>query len=119
MKYLYAILILLTAIAAWAFGDPPPVPATLSTEIPTAYYVDANGVTNPVIVQAEAPVGANLPPDYEGQVTMIVSSVEWELTFEWADNVQGTNAVPYPIKIQVPFEHDHGFVFIRAKKVLQ
>jgi hypothetical protein len=40
----------------------------------------------------------------------------WDLTFVWADNPAGTNAVAYPITIRVPFDHDKGFIFIKATK---
>lgn len=114
MKILYAILILDLALLGWATAETNSLPP-----VPVEEFVWLDGSTGTVsyaaarIVQSEAPEGAMPPP------TNIVLSAEseWELTFEWAPELGSTNVVVYPIKIQVPFEHDQGFVYVRAKKV--
>ena len=72
-------------------------------------------------VDAPAPIGGEygVHTNYDGSVTLFeaLPTAEWEITFELADNIEGTNAVPYPIKVQVPFECEEGFVFIRARNV--
>lgn len=57
-------------------------------------------------------------PETNAPPSMVVESrQEWELTFEWTPELGSTNATVYPIRIQVPFEKDSGFVRIRARKV--
>lgn len=64
------------------------------------------------------PASAPPPPETNAPPSMVVESrQEWELTFEWSQELGSTNVVVYPIRIQVPFEKDTGFVRIRARKV--
>jgi hypothetical protein len=81
--------------------------------------------TNQPPTPAELGITPPPPPDgYEfqtttnGSLTLVESTeYEWELTFEWADDPSFTNVTAYPIVIKVPFEHDKGFVRVKARKV--
>lgn len=104
---LLGALCLVLGVAAQVSVPPQPPTGHLSTNqtfsVPTAII---GGETNaiPVIVVPAPPASGQW---------------EWELTFEWVAALDGTNAAKrtYPIRVQVPFEADKGFVFIRARKV--
>lgn len=90
MPHLLVILLLLTCASAWAL---PPLPTDTAPKHPGPEHAITNQAQSVLLFK-------NQPAS------------EWELTLEHADN-----AVAYPIKIQVPFEHLNEFVFIRSRKV--
>lgn len=64
------------------------------------------------------PAGPPSTPPEPTLTNMVVKAeAEWELTFEWIPELGSTNSVTYPIRVQVPFSKDAGFVYIRARKV--
>lgn len=108
------IWLLVASLARAETNSLPPMPGveTFTLLDGSEATVDWASVTE---VQEETPDGQTPPPTN----IVLEANAEWELTFEWVSEIGSTDVEVYPIKIQVPFEHDQGFIYIRARQVSQ
>jgi hypothetical protein len=102
-KVPYLICALWVCAFVWAQTEPPP---TSPPDFPDEVNVTANDDGSYTLSEPDTNI-------------VIDAAHEWELTFEWKPTMTSTNTTTYPIFIQVPFEHDSGFVFIRARVIKQ